>query len=154
MRGSVRLITATVAGRATTGVRSARGSSTVRFVEKISLSGNKPVAGSTGTALAGPSRRPRYGDEWRGDAACRDLDTELFFENGLTEPALAQQALAKKICAECPVRVECLEFALQTNQQFGIWGGANEDERREIRRARRRAARRAAAAQSAQTSAA
>ena len=44
---------------------------------------------------------------------------------------------AKAICAGCPVRLDCLIFALEANQQFGIWGGYDEEERRELRRRRR-----------------
>ena len=71
---------------------------------------------------------------WRQQAACRDADTELFFPESDTAagPALA-------ICAECPVREACLDFALATNQADGIWGGATETERRRLRRRRRAA---------------
>ena len=71
---------------------------------------------------------------WRQDAECRDLDPNLFFPVGVTGPAVDQIAAAKGICAACPVRAECLEFAITTNQEFGIWGGTSEDERRVLRR--------------------
>ena len=38
------------------------------------------------------------------------------------------------MCCQCPVRVECLDFAMETNQDTGIWGGLSEDERRNLRR--------------------
>ncbi|MCB1003822.1 MAG: WhiB family transcriptional regulator [Acidimicrobiales bacterium] len=80
-------------------------------------------------------------DEWREFAACRDTDPDLFFPVGTTGPAIEQIANAKAVCAECEVAEPCLEFALNTNQDSGIWGGTSEDERRQIRR-RRAAARR------------
>lgn len=72
---------------------------------------------------------------WRNGASCRDTDPELFFPIGTTGPALAQIETAKIVCGQCPARVECLEFALSTNQDSGIWGGTDEDERRKLRRA-------------------
>ena len=45
---------------------------------------------------------------------------------------------AKAVCAGCPVRKDCLEFALDTSQEYGIWGGYDEDERRPLRRQWRR----------------
>lgn len=89
--------------------------------------------------------------EWRRDAACKDLDPNLFFPIGVTGPAVDQIAAAKSICNQCPVRAECLEFAITTNQEFGVWGGTTEDERRVLRRqwrARIRRERAAAAAAS------
>ena len=71
---------------------------------------------------------------WRGDASCKDLDPNLFFPIGVTGPAVDQIAAAKSICSDCPVRRECLDFAITTNQEFGVWGGTTEDERRILRR--------------------
>ena len=79
-------------------------------------------------------------NEWRQDAACRDLDTAVFFPE--TDEGTAA---AKAICAACPVRNSCLHFALVTRQDDGVWGGLDEDERRRLRRRRQEAARRAAA---------
>lgn len=78
-------------------------------------------------------------DDWRLDAACRDLDTAVFF--GETE---AEIAAAKAVCATCPVREACLDFALVTRQDDGVWGGMDENERRRLRRRRQEAARKAA----------
>lgn len=83
---------------------------------------------------------------WRQDRACADMDPNLFFPIGLMGDAIDQTNLAKSICAQCPVRGQCLEFALRTHQDYGIWGGRTEDERRVMRRNRRAAARRAATA--------
>jgi WhiB family redox-sensing transcriptional regulator len=73
-------------------------------------------------------------DEWRSYAACRDTNPDLFFPVGTTGPAIEQIAAAKAICDECPAREECLEYALATNQDSGIWGGTSEEERRVLRR--------------------
>ena len=65
---------------------------------------------------------------------CKDTDPELFFPVGTTGQALLQIDRAKQVCDECPVKIECLDFAIETNQDSGIWGGTSEDERRDIRR--------------------
>ena len=76
---------------------------------------------------------------WRESAACRFLDTELFFPIGKAGGAIAEIQRAKAICASCPVRRPCLTFALDTHQGYGIWGGYDEDERRLLLRQRRKA---------------
>jgi WhiB family transcriptional regulator, redox-sensing transcriptional regulator len=83
-------------------------------------------------------------DGWEARGACRHSDPELFFPVAARGPALRQLAKAKRVCEDCPVRVQCLEYALQSGQSFGVWGGATEEERRLMRR--RRLRRRAAAA--------
>jgi WhiB family redox-sensing transcriptional regulator len=72
--------------------------------------------------------------DWREVSACRDTDPELFFPVGTTGSAVDQIASAKAVCNQCMARVECLEFALETNQDSGVWGGASEEERRALRR--------------------
>lgn len=87
-------------------------------------------------------------DEWRDHALCRDTNPDLFFPVGTTGQALTQVDHAKNVCGECSVTSDCLDFALATNQDSGIWGGLSEEERRVIRRQRtaaQRAARNAAA---------
>lgn len=71
---------------------------------------------------------------WRSAAVCRGTDPDLFFPVGSTGHALTQIARAKQVCGECPVRVDCLEYAIETNQDSGIWGGLDEEQRRAIRR--------------------
>ncbi|HEV3473780.1 MAG TPA: WhiB family transcriptional regulator [Actinomycetota bacterium] len=78
--------------------------------------------------------------EWVHRAKCKDEDPELFFPVGTTGPAAAQIDEAKAICTHCEVRVECLDWALATGQDAGVWGGMSEEERRALRRARRREA--------------
>ena len=72
---------------------------------------------------------------WRERASCASVDSDLFFPVGATGPAVAQIAAAKAVCATCPVQPECLAFAIATNQEYGVWGGTSEEERRALRRA-------------------
>lgn len=75
---------------------------------------------------------------WRANAACLDMDPETFFPQGTTGSALDQIDRAKAVCANCPVITACLDYALDTGQDAGVWGGTTEDERRRIRRKRQR----------------
>jgi WhiB family redox-sensing transcriptional regulator len=72
--------------------------------------------------------------DWRHRAACRDEDPELFFPIGNTGPALAQIEEAKKVCTRCEVKEPCLQWALESGQEAGVWGGMSEDERRALKR--------------------
>jgi WhiB family redox-sensing transcriptional regulator len=76
--------------------------------------------------------------DWRNDAACKDENPDVFFPIGTTGIAVDQVEDAKRICARCPVQEPCLEFALASNQDAGVWGGLTEDERRTLKRARQR----------------
>jgi WhiB family redox-sensing transcriptional regulator len=72
---------------------------------------------------------------WRQRAACRGVDPDIFY------PASEEEAeAAKAICAVCPVREPCLEYALVNRERDGVWGGATERERRRIVRQRRKSA--------------
>ncbi|MCR2813578.1 WhiB family transcriptional regulator [Microbacterium sp. zg.Y1090] len=66
---------------------------------------------------------------WQTDALCSQTDPEAFFpeKGGSTRDA-------KRICASCDVRTECLEYALHNDERFGIWGGLSERERRKLKR--------------------
>ncbi len=68
---------------------------------------------------------------WQTDSLCAQTDPEAFFpeKGGSTRDA-------KKICTTCEVKAQCLEYALQNDERFGIWGGLSERERRRLRRAR------------------
>jgi WhiB family redox-sensing transcriptional regulator len=81
--------------------------------------------------------------DWRTVALCRDTDPDLFFPIGTTGPALEQIEDAKAVCRQCPALEPCLEFALATNQESGVWGGTSEEERRKLRRSWLAAQRRA-----------
>ena len=72
---------------------------------------------------------------WQQDAACRDTDPDLFFST-----AEADRDAAMRLCASCPVRLDCLEHALETRESYGIWGGTGEQDRKRLLRRRRRAA--------------
>jgi WhiB family transcriptional regulator, redox-sensing transcriptional regulator len=72
---------------------------------------------------------------WASLGACRDSDPDLFFPIASSGLALQQIAEAKAVCARCPVRVDCLSYALETGQDAGVWGGASAEERRKIRSA-------------------
>ncbi|KUO19410.1 WhiB family transcriptional regulator [Streptomyces dysideae] len=75
--------------------------------------------------------------EWLRRAACVGADPELFFPVGTKGPALRDIAAAKRICARCPVTVQCLDFALDSGQASGVWGGTCEEERVELLRTSR-----------------
>jgi WhiB family transcriptional regulator, redox-sensing transcriptional regulator len=72
--------------------------------------------------------------DWRTEAACRDAEPDLFFPIGTTGIALDQIETAKRLCSACDAKNSCLEFALATNQESGVWGGTTEDERRKLRK--------------------
>ncbi|MET7982110.1 MULTISPECIES: WhiB family transcriptional regulator [unclassified Streptomyces] len=79
-------------------------------------------------------------ENWREGASCRTVDPDLFFPIGSTGPAVLQIQEAKAVCTGCPVREQCLSWALDTGQTVGVWGGTSEAERRALarRRSRRR----------------
>ncbi len=72
--------------------------------------------------------------DWREFAACRDSEPNLFFPIGSTGPAVDQIEAAKVICDQCTALEDCLQYALETNQEAGVWGGYAEDERRRLRK--------------------
>ncbi|MYM20820.1 WhiB family transcriptional regulator [Brevibacterium sp. 5221] len=66
---------------------------------------------------------------WQEQALCAQTDPEAFFpeKGGSTREA-------KKVCASCEVRAQCLEYALANDERFGIWGGLSERERRRLKK--------------------
>lgn len=83
-----------------------------------------------------PPGRPPWFDappavdvSWHGEAVCPQTDPESFFpeKGGSTREA-------KAICRTCPVRMECLDYAVDHDERFGIWGGMSERERRRLKR--------------------
>ena len=66
---------------------------------------------------------------WQEEALCAQTDPEAFFpeKGGSTREA-------KRICVGCDVKAECLEYALASDERFGIWGGLSERERRRLKR--------------------
>jgi WhiB family redox-sensing transcriptional regulator len=83
--------------------------------------------------------------DWRAAGACLTADPDLFFPIAEGTVTSKQAARAQRICADCPVRQQCLDFAMRTREPAGIWGGTTPEERiRELRnRNRRRPAREA-----------
>jgi WhiB family redox-sensing transcriptional regulator len=79
---------------------------------------------------------------WQDKAACLGLDVQLFFGADEEQQAEreAREAKAKAVCESCPVRRECLDYALGNSVRYGIWGGLNEKERALERRRRQRRA--------------
>lgn len=83
--------------------------------------------------LGVPGVRPDVDDDnplaWQADALCAQTDPEAFFpeKGGSTRDA-------KRICSSCEVRSECLEYALENDERFGIWGGLSERERRRLKK--------------------
>jgi len=67
--------------------------------------------------------------DWFDDGLCAQTDPEVFFpeKGGSTKDA-------KQVCMACPIRDECLEYALSHEERFGIWGGLSERERRRLRK--------------------
>ncbi|HOQ22329.1 WhiB family transcriptional regulator [Microbacterium paulum] len=91
------------------------------FVDPVNLGVpgvRRPAATDADSALA-----------WQADALCAQTDPEAFFpeKGGSTRDA-------KRICTTCDVRDQCLEYALQNDERFGIWGGLSERERRKLKR--------------------
>ena len=92
----------------------------------------------------GPSQlATELAEDWREHASCAGYPNALFFPD-IDDSDVEQVVRAKAVCAVCPVTEDCLEYALETNQRSGIWGGTSEKERKSLRRkwlaARRRTA--------------
>ncbi|MFI9235820.1 WhiB family transcriptional regulator [Streptomyces sp. NPDC053079] len=67
--------------------------------------------------------------DWFPYAACQGSDVDLFFPVGKDADAMQQAGDAKNICRRCPVRLQCLDYALTSGEQYGIWGGVEADQR-------------------------
>lgn len=90
-------------------------------------------ARESGVEIVSPVVLARFGgNEWAADSNCLGVDPDLFFpDRGESTKE------AKDVCARCIVQSECLEFALENGEKFGIWGGKSERERRRLRKERR-----------------
>jgi WhiB family redox-sensing transcriptional regulator len=73
-------------------------------------------------------------EAWMEEGSCVYANTELFFPVGSSMKAIKQSNEAKAICNECVVKIDCLEYAIRTNQDSGVWGGTTEEERKSLRR--------------------
>jgi WhiB family transcriptional regulator, redox-sensing transcriptional regulator len=82
---------------------------------------------------------PEAAPAWRATARCRTSSAVHFFPPAHFERKAekdAREGAARALCRECPVRVECLDYALSVQERHGIWGGLNELERRRLLRKR------------------
>jgi WhiB family redox-sensing transcriptional regulator len=70
---------------------------------------------------------------WTKEARCAEVDTEIFFPD---KGDSASAEAARRICNGCEVKTECLEYALDNREMYGIWGGTNERDRRPLLKAR------------------
>lgn len=81
------------------------------------------------------------GEAWQSKAACRGPQAAAFFPPTYAERKDERQAReqhAKSICASCPVREDCLGYAMRIREPHGIWGGLNEVERKQLLECRSR----------------
>ena len=74
---------------------------------------------------------PLEEETWKVDAACQGIDTELFFED--IPDARSYKRFVLKVCLECPVKTECLNYAVKYNLD-GVWGGTSKRERIRLRK--------------------
>jgi WhiB family transcriptional regulator, redox-sensing transcriptional regulator len=79
-----------------------------------------------------------YATDWREAGACLSADPDLFFPIAVGALAAGDSVGALHVCARCPVRQQCLDFALRTNETHGIWGGTTPEERIRARRRNKR----------------
>ena len=99
-----------------------------------------PLPHYHGTTLRAPGMTPRlnymdaHDTSWMAEANCIGADPNLFFPETRQSQDMAHEARA--LCAPCPVRYHCAEYAIAT-YQLGIWGGLSRNERDKIRRKRR-----------------
>ena len=84
-----------------------------------------------------------FGTDWREAGACLSADPDLFFPIATGPAAVKQIMMARRICAGCPVRQQCLDFAQRTGEMHGVWGGTTPEERIRARRAHTQRRRRA-----------
>ena len=74
------------------------------------------------------------GETWMDNALCRSSSSDLFFPVGRSQKTQKKIEEALVICTECSVTPECLDYALRTNQDIGIWGGTIDEDRKYLRR--------------------
>jgi WhiB family redox-sensing transcriptional regulator len=115
-------------------------SQSIQTIQTISQDPPRVSAASPAAATPAGFQGDEPAEDWQNFANCLGVDPDLFFpERG------ASTKEAKGVCQACVVREDCLEYALENSEKFGIWGGLSERERRRLRRARALA--RAAAAE-------
>lgn len=109
------------------------------LVDERGFKASRPRETTTSTSAA-KKNRARLGHrliqatlDLKGKGPCKDADPEIFFVENLEDPATIK---AKKICGQCAVRAECLAYALEHEERFGIWGGLTTYERGRLKRRR------------------
>ncbi len=98
------------------------------FVRTVAATASALRFGGSGPTGDGDS------DLWRDRGACRAVPTEWFFPIGRTADPVEQTEAAKALYRSCPVRASCSGFAMDTNHEVNVWGGATESQRRGLRR--------------------
>ncbi len=73
---------------------------------------------------------------WQEHGSCRSVDPTLFFhpQNERGTARIRRDRTAKAICARCPVRLDCADYAIRAREPYGVWGGLSEDDRERIYR--------------------
>lgn len=100
---------------------------------------HSPQEGITELPLAGQYKHYLAREEaWEKQAACIGLDTNLWFPEGRSNQPL--DPMARKVCLGCPVKAECLDWALRTEQPWGAFGGMSEAHVQRLIRERRQGA--------------
>jgi WhiB family transcriptional regulator, redox-sensing transcriptional regulator len=110
-----------------------------------------PAASRNGSAVSAAARSAHHalsqlsqardlGGPWHSEAACRSDEAGLFFAPSKepTAARLSREEAAKRVCARCPVMLECREHALLQPEPYGVWGGLTAAERRVVLARRRR----------------
>ncbi len=97
-------------------------------MEADDLTRPEPLRGTEGPG-------PEVVGDWRDDARCAGTGPELFFSERGDNAGLE---LARKVCMDCPVRLDCLEYALEAGERWGMWGGLSERQRKRVRALRDR----------------
>mgnify|MGYP006283445779 FL=1 len=73
---------------------------------------------------------------WQEHGSCREADPLLFFhpQNERGSSRVKRDRAAKRVCASCPVRLECADYAVRAREPYGVWGGLSEEDREHIYR--------------------
>lgn len=93
--------------------------------ERAAKDENRPVAEPR------KLRRMLRPEAWQADAACKGIDPNLFHPTDSSPTTIRD---AKKVCVDCPVRKQCLDYAMRNRENDGVWGGLSTEERRSLRR--------------------
>lgn len=95
---------------------------------------DNPARSSSMALLLLALQRPEGDDttrNWAKDGLCAQADPELFYPRSKERGSTTRTA--KQVCSRCPIAADCLEYALETGEEHGIWGGTTARERDRIR---------------------